>query len=256
MHDEVLTPVIFSFLLVLARVSSIFVFLPIPMMRQAPEVPKIVLALTLSCALFPFWPKILEANPAIGTVIFWIFREASIGLAIGLTVSFVSEGLAIATQMISAQAGYSYATSVDPSSNADSGVLPVLGQLMASMLFFALGFDRQIIGALATSLTILPPGSMAWKIDAFSAEAILKLSSGMFSTALRLALPVAGLLIILDLSLALLSRVNQQLQLLTVAFPAKMLLALAMLAVLTPVIALVYESQGMQAFATLQQLMR
>lgn len=256
MHDEVLTPVIFSFLLVLARVSSIFVFLPIPMMRQAPEVPKIVLALTLSCALFPFWPKILEANPAIGTVIFWIFREASIGLAIGLTVSFVSEGLAIATQMISAQAGYSYATSVDPSSNADSGVLPVLGQLMASMLFFALGFDRQIIGALATSLTILPPGSMAWKIDAFSAEAILKLSSGMFSTALRLALPVAGLLIILDLSLALLSRVNQQLQLLTVAFPAKMLLALAMLAVLTPVIALVYESQGMQAFAALRQLMR
>lgn len=256
MRDEVLTPLLFSFLLVLARVSSIFVFLPMPMMRQAPEIPKIVLALTLSCALFPFWPKEMEAHPAIGTLVFWIFREAAIGLTIGLTVSFVAEGLAIATQMISAQAGYSYATSVDPNSNADSGVLPVFGQLMASMLFFALGFDRQMIAALAASLTTLPPGSTLWKIEPASAETVLKLSSGMFSTALRLALPVAGLLIILDLSLALLSRINQQLQLITVAFPSKMLLALAMLAVMTPVIALVYESQGAQAFAALRQLVR
>ncbi len=198
----------------------------------------------------------MEAHPAIGTLVLWIFREAAIGLTIGLTVSFVAEGLAIAAQMISAQAGYSYATSVDPSSNADSGVLLVFGQLMASMLFFALGFDRQMIAALAASLTTLPPGSTLWEIEPASAETVLKLSSGMFSTALRLALPVAGLLIILDLSLALLSRINQQLQLLTVAFPSKMLLALAMLAVMTPVIALVYESQGAQAFAALRQLVR
>ena len=44
--------------------------------------------------------------------------------------------------------------------------------------------------------------------------------------ALRLALPVVALLLMVDVALALLGRLNQQLQLLALAFPAKMLTAL------------------------------
>jgi flagellar biosynthetic protein FliR len=48
----------------------------------------------------------------------------------------------------------------------------------------------------------------------------------MFSAGLRLAMPVIALLVMLDVSLALLGRLNQQLQLLSLAFPVKMLTAL------------------------------
>ena len=47
---------------------------------------------------------------------------------------------------------------------------------------------------------------------------------------MRLALPVVALLMLVDLALALLGRLNAQLQLLTLAFPAKMLAALLLLA--------------------------
>ena len=45
----------------------------------------------------------------------------------------------------------------------------------------------------------------------------------------RLALPVVALLVMVDVALALLGRLNAQLQLLSLAFPAKMLTALVML---------------------------
>ena len=49
----------------------------------------------------------------------------------------------------------------------------------------------------------------------------------MFSTGMRLALPMVAILLLVDISLALLGRVNAQLQLLTIAFPVKMLVGLA-----------------------------
>jgi flagellar biosynthetic protein FliR len=45
----------------------------------------------------------------------------------------------------------------------------------------------------------------------------------------RLALPVVALLVMVDVALALLGRINAQLQLLSLAFPAKMLIALILL---------------------------
>ena len=48
----------------------------------------------------------------------------------------------------------------------------------------------------------------------------------MFSVGLRLALPVVALLVMVDVALALLGRLNPQLQLLSLAFPVKMLTAL------------------------------
>ncbi len=52
----------------------------------------------------------------------------------------------------------------------------------------------------------------------------------MFSTGLRLALPVIAVLIMADISLALLGqRVNSQLHLLAIAFPLKMVVGLCIL---------------------------
>ena len=52
----------------------------------------------------------------------------------------------------------------------------------------------------------------------------------MFSTGLRLALPVMAVMVMVDISIALLGRVNAQLHLISVAFPIKMLLGVGLLA--------------------------
>ena len=106
---------------------------------------------------------------------------------------------------------------VDPSTQADSGILVVFAQLTAGLLFFALGLDREVIRAFARSLDAFPAGSFA--LAPAGAEQILRLASGMFSVGLRLAMPAMALLLLVDLALALLGRLNAQLQLLMLAFP-------------------------------------
>jgi flagellar biosynthetic protein FliR len=153
-----------------------------------------------------------------------LFSEAALGIGVGLAVAFIAEGFYVAAQVIGLQAGYAYATMVDPNSNADSSVLVVFAELTAGLLFFVLGLDREVIRIFARSMEIAPAGSL---VLARSAGAELILMGGtMFSTGVRLALPVVAVLLLVDISLALLGRVNAQLQLLTIAFPLKMLVGL------------------------------
>jgi flagellar biosynthetic protein FliR len=61
-----------------------------------------------------------------------------------------------------------------------------------------------------------------------SADRLIHLASNLFVVGVRLALPVVALLIMIDVALALMGRLNAQLQLLSLAFPIKMLVALLM----------------------------
>jgi flagellar biosynthetic protein FliR len=125
------------------------------------------------------------------------------------------------------QAGYAFAAAVDPNTQADSTVLVVLSQVTAGLLFFALGLDHQVIRILARSLETHPAGSFT--LSRGAGEQMLLIGSTMFTTGLRLALPMIAILVMLDISLALLGRVNTQLQLLHIAFPVKMVVALGLL---------------------------
>jgi flagellar biosynthetic protein FliR len=113
---------------------------------------------------------------------------------------------------------------VDPNTQADSGILVIFAQLAAGLLFFGAGLDREVLRIFARSLVILPAGSFA--ISRGMGERLLSAGAAMFSTGVRLAMPVIAVLVMVDISLALLGRVNAQLQLLTIAFPIKMMLAL------------------------------
>ncbi len=229
----------YAFLLVLARVGGFITFLPIPGFRNAPDHIRLVLALAMTVALFPAWPSPPNSLPAIGELTVWAFAEAGFGLVAGLAVAFLTEGLQIAAQVLGLQAGYGYATTIDPTSQADAGVLQVVTALITGLLFFTLGVDRDLIRVLAASFEKFPAG--AWAPAAANLDGIVRLGAGMFTMGLRLAMPVVALLLLIDVALALLGRMQQQLQLLSLAFPAKMLAALAVLAALAPVMARVFE---------------
>jgi flagellar biosynthetic protein FliR len=103
-------------------------------------------------------------------------------------------------------------------------VLVVIAQIVSGVMFFALGLDRAVLRLFADSLDSIPAGSYRFGVG--SAQPLIELGAALFSTGLRLALPVMALLLMLDVALALLGRLNQQLQLLTLSFPVKMLTAL------------------------------
>ena len=219
------TSTLLGFLLTLARVSGVFVFVPMPGLKSGFEMARVVLSLVLTMSLFPYWPQV--AGNSIGLLAVWILAEAALGIGIGLAVAFVVEAFGVAAQVMGLQAGYAYASTIDPTTQADSSVLVIFSQLAAGLLFFATGLDRQVFRIFAGSLTAVPAGS--FMLTRGMVEQLLSMGGNMFSIAIRLALPVVAVLVMVDISLALLGRINAQLQLLTIAFPIKMLLALSIL---------------------------
>jgi flagellar biosynthetic protein FliR len=219
---------LYAFLLVLARVGGAFIYIPLPGIKAGPELARIVLSVFMTFVLFERWPHVDAAQVTLPLLLGWLLAEAGMGIAVGLVASFLTEGFQMGAQIISLQAGYTFATTIDPTSGADSSVLLTVAQLTAGLLFFATGFDRQILYAMAQSLSTHPLGQLA--ISQNMVNAVIQMGSSVFVTGLRLVLPLLGLLLMVELSLALLSRLNSQLQLMSIVFPIKMLLSLALFA--------------------------
>lgn len=217
---------VISFALVLARVAGVFVFVPLPGFASTPGVARIVLSVAFTMALFPSWTALAAVPSTIGQLTAWIAAEATFGIAIGLAVAFALEAFVMGAQFLSVQAGYSYASTIDPTTQADSTVLIVIAQLTGGLLFFALGLDQRVLLAFARSLEAHPPGTLVFT-PALGFD-LIHLSAGIFTTGFRLVLPMMALLLMLDLSMGLLGRLNAQLQLITLAFPIKTLAMMAL----------------------------
>lgn len=241
-----------AFLLVLARVAGVVAFLPVPGFRNAPSMIRVVLALALTFSLFPGWPSLPDTLPSFPTLTAWAFSEAGFGLIAGLAIGFLVDAFQVAAEFIGIQAGYGFASTIDPATQADSGILQVIMTLVTGLLFFTTGADRELIRALAASFVKFPAGS--WAPTAASVDGVLRLGAGMFSMGLRVAMPVMAMLLLIDLALALLGRMQQQLNLLSLAFPVKMLAALALLTALSPVIARLFESSLARTMSALWNL--
>jgi flagellar biosynthesis protein FliR len=218
---------LYGFMLVLARVSGALIFVPLPGLKGAPEPVRVALALGFTLALYGQWPVVATDNVTVAVLAGWALSEAAVGLAIGVSVAIALEAFSLAAQVLGLQAGYAYASTIDPNSEADSGILLVFAQLMSGMLFFAMGLDREILRLFALSLEKVPAGAYAF--SRATAEPLIRLGATLFSVGVRLALPVVALLVMVDVALALLGRINSQLQLLSLSFPAKMLTTLILL---------------------------
>lgn len=229
MHDSLTISIgtLYSFLLALTRVASAMVFVPLPGITAAPQPIRAAFALACTCALYARWPAAPSADVTGGTLITWVAAEAALGIAIGVCVAIALEGFSFAAQMLGVPAGFGFASTFDPNSEADSTVLIVLAQLIAGLLFFALGLHREVLRLFALSMEKIPVG--VYVFGRVSAVTLIRASADLFSIGVRLALPVTALLVMVDVAIALLGRLNAQLHLMSLAFPAKMLVALLML---------------------------
>jgi flagellar biosynthetic protein FliR len=243
-------PVLYGFLLVLARVSGVFALAPLPGFQSASRMARIVLSVMITLALYPLWPRIEAARAEAPGMLLWVLPEIAVGLTIGLGVAFILEVFLLAAQILSLNAGFSFAQTIDPTTQAESGVLLVFAQLAGGVVFLALGLDREVIRTLAYSLKTHPAG--VW-ISPLAAEAMLRLGGDMLALAVRLALPGIALLVLADIALGLLGRLNAQLQLLTLSFPIKMTAALVLLGWLAVLLPGLMAGYGAVVFGTLRR---
>jgi flagellar biosynthetic protein FliR len=211
---------LFGFLFALARISGVFAFLPLAAFRAAPEAARIVLAIAFTLLLRPEWKTPMGADASIGRIAVGIASESALGLTIGLALAIVLDVFQMAAQEVSLLAGLGYASTIDPTSGADSTVLLSTAQITAGLLFFVSGADRLLVKALAESMRLVPPETFT--LNKAWIPAMIQFASQIFSAGLRLAAPLLALLLLADASLAVIGRVQAQLHLISLTMPVKL----------------------------------
>lgn len=244
--------VLASYLLVMARMGGVMTFIPMPGLKNGPDMARVAFAVLSAFLLFPVWAKSRALPIAPEYFVAGMASEAVMGVGVGLAIAYLAEILAMAAQTVSLQAGYGFASTIDPTTDADAGFLVVLAQLLAGVLFFACGIDRQVLAILGQSFERVPPGGCA--LSPSLVAALSEAGSTIFSTGLRLALPVIALLAMTDIALALIGRLNAHVQVQTLGFPAKMVAGLALLAWISTLIPTVFQQASREILTLVDQL--
>lgn len=208
-----LSPVLWPFL----RVLALFTSAPVFSMRVIPVRTRIGLAFLVAVcaqAVLPEQPVIsLNSREAAGAVV----QQVGIGLAMGFAVRLVFAAVELAGEIIGLQMGLNFASFFDPASNAQvSAVVRFFGNT-SMLLFVVINGHLMVLMAVVKSFDSFPVGGNF--LQAIGQMRLHELGASLFSSALWIALPMIALLLFVNLTLGIISRVAPQMNIYAVGFP-------------------------------------
>lgn len=225
------------------RLSALLLLTPLFTLFRGPTVFKVVFTLALAGTLAAGLGA--TAAQPLRDPLAWIFAAlsevlAGAVLAFGIHAAFGA--LHLVSRLLDLQIGFGMGGVFDPATRG--GQTSALGmglQLMGVVTFFSLGAHHAMLRGVAFSIDKLPLGV---PFTSYPPAAIVAQFGAMFSLALVIGVPVVFALLLLEGGLAVVSRALPQMHVFFVAMPIKLLLGLALLALLmrqlTPVLGRVY----------------
>ncbi len=223
-------------LLVLVRVSGIFISAPIFSSHQVPVPVRVLGAAGLTVALAPLaTPQSVPLEQALLPLVAAILREALLGLALGLLPALVFLALQYAAELIDLQVGMGMGGWVDPTFQTSVSPFGNFQYMLGTVLFLTLDAHHLVIGALARSFALVPLGTFSGA--ALVSEGIVALFCKMALFGVQLAAPVLAVLLVADLGLGILNRVAPQINLLIMTPSLKAVAALLAFSAALPLLA-------------------
>jgi flagellar biosynthesis protein FliR len=215
--------------LVLMRCTGLVITAPILGHRAVPAMVKAGLAAVLaiglvrSATIAPGALPILLAAPI----------ELLIGLALGTIVSLGFHAVELGGRLLSLQMGLSLGAVFNPSSQDSATALDPFFSLVAGLLFLALNLHVALVGVLAHSFATLPIGG-GWPASLF--QLVANLTAIALELGTRLVMPLALVLLLAELSIALLARAIPQINVFFLGLPIKILAGVAILVAALPTV--------------------
>ena len=224
----------------------------------ASNIPVMVrVSFTGAMAIFvSIWLPEIVTPPALLTLdgMLALAGEALIGLMLGFVLQIAFAAPTIAAEVIGGSMGMSMAQTSDPGTGGTTTafgqyfiiVLALVGAvfnafiiIVLTLIFLATGAHLQWIALVTESYHAFPPGQTWVAPERF--EAIAGFGGTLFETALRIALPVTVILLLVQIVTGILSRSAPSLNLFALGLPAGVLAGIAALIIAAP---LIYDQFG------------
>ncbi len=209
------------------RLGGLFVFAPCFSSAAIAPRLKAVLLFAMTLALGPIVVGQSSGHLDIGVMS--LAREMVISLVFGLVLSLVMELANTAGQLAGLQTSLTLVNLLDPSSNIETSLFSSMFQMMTTTLLVSTGADRAMIGGLLRTYSAVPLGGQSLRTD--SLQLLIPMVGGIILAAFQLAAPLVTATVLVEVSIAFLSRLSPQLPVMALTVPAKTVMGYVVLMV-------------------------
>ncbi len=225
---EWLSPIVWPFL----RVLALFSVAPVFSLKSIPQRAKIGLAFFVALAaqgsLGDQTMVSMNSPQALGAAV----QQVGVGLSIGFAVRLVFASVELAGELVGLQMGLNFATFFSPSSNSQvSAVSRFLGH-MSLLLFVVMNGHLVVLMAVVKSFDSFPVDGNF--LEVLAQVKLYTLGTQLFASALWMALPMVAMLLFVNLTMGVISRVAPQMNIYAIGFPVTLTMGLVGLTVTLP----------------------
>jgi flagellar biosynthetic protein FliR len=233
-----------SVFLVALRVGTLLLMSPIFSGLSGLVTVRVLLTVGLSAVLVGGSAGAGAAPPlTAGAMLLGAAGEVFVGATMAFGVFAAFGAFSVAGKILDIQSGFSIGSVYDPVTRAGAPLFSTMLNLVGVTAFFGMDAHHALLRGLAFSLTQSAPGA---GLAALSAEPVIRQFGLMFSLGVALIVPVMLCLLLVEVGLAMISRVLPQMNVFFVMVPVKIFAALAILALtvstLAPAMSSVYAS--------------
>ncbi len=214
--------------LVLFRISGLMLTAPVYKSRVVPARVRAALTLVVAAMIFPMVRGQAPPNLSLSAALVGGVGEIMIGAIIGLSLTILLMGAEVGGLIVGRQAGLALANVIDPGGNQQASIVGQIYTITLTMLFLLAGGHRATMAALLDTFEVIP--LLSFKFEEMFVLLLVEMLAAAFILGIRLAGPVLIALFLMGMALGFLSRTMPQLNILTVGFTLRLLLALAVAA--------------------------
>ena len=223
---EVLIPSFSGFLLVLVRITSFFVTLPIYSYKTIPATHRIGLSVFLAWIML-YTIEIPELAFDLHFLML-VFKEAMVGLIIGFGANICMAVVNFAGNIIDMETGMAMVTLFDPQTRQETSISGVLYQYAMSLLLIVSGMYQYLLRALVETYTLIPINGAIFDKDHLL-NSMVQFMGNYLIIGFRICLPVFCAMILLNAILGIMAKVSPQMNMFAVGIQLKMFLGLGIL---------------------------
>jgi len=224
--------------------------------EMIPKRVKLFFAMMVTVLLYPVIPLQGATIPVTANsfdVIIAIFKEVSVGLAMGLVGQLIFGGVQFGGQFISIQVGLGFSSVIDPLTQQQNGVISQMLILLGTIFFLAIGGDQIYIKAMVKSFEIVPLGTVHM---AAPAPELVKMAGELFVIGVQVASPFIIVFFLMDLTFAIFARIMPQANVFFIELPLKVYVGLIMFGIIVPRLLPAFENFFSMLFHNLEIILK
>lgn len=221
------------FLLVLTRMTGLFVIAPIFGRRNLPVIFKVGLSFFMAVIIM----NTKNMGITLDYVNLWgfgilVLKELMVGITIGYVSYIIFTAIYVAGQLIDMEIGFGMVNVLDPMSNIQVPVTANFYYILCLMLFLMGNGHHLLINAVFESFNIVPIGTAVFENQLMND--ILRVFGTIFTIGFRISAPVVATILVADIALGIMSRAVPQLNVFVVGMPLKILIGLLVIVITLP----------------------